>query len=388
MPGGPLGSNKVNRTIIWGSMFKKLLITMVAACLLVGNLQAKSRDFDAVLTKLDLSMKDGVNIDNITAGEGAWLANHYPHLKVLDLSLNRLRGLPKSIRGLTKLEELHIGGNKFFLDDKKIRGSFAQRVNVYSAAHSWGRGYSIDDPGIYDAPEVELWNEEDSGTALWFCAMYDTKDESPKEWDFEKLAPGERFWLSSAKNLVLYVTTGEKPKAKGGVNQLSFPAGKTVYLRLHKTKKGAKLGPQAKRSFLERETESGFSLKNNIKLNEITPRKVMVVPSPPYPTFLQNVVALDFSNKGIARMTKEDGQLLAQRYPNLKRLNFDNNKLTTLSADVFEGLKELQDLRLVGNLISVEDLRKLQNGLKGVKQGYVTMLADWTGIKKGAKGGI
>ncbi len=131
-------------------MFKKLLITMVAACLLLGNLQAKSQDFDAVLTDLYLSPTYAgyamyhTTINNITVGEGEWLASHYPNLKVLDLSKNRLRRLPESISGLTKLEELRIGDNRFFRDEYvRIKGSFTQGVKYSSGDFPAQPDYSV-----------------------------------------------------------------------------------------------------------------------------------------------------------------------------------------------------------------------------------------------------
>ncbi len=103
-------------------MLKKIMVTVVAAGMLLGNVQAKSlrdllgakldpkyREVTKGDTSLDLAHK---GITEITLEEGTALAHNYPKLKSLNLSENKLTSLPKTIGQLHKLEELSLDLNK------------------------------------------------------------------------------------------------------------------------------------------------------------------------------------------------------------------------------------------------------------------------------------
>ncbi len=98
-------------------MFKKVMVTIAAVGLLLGNLQAKSlRDvlgdkLDGThrgTTKLDLSVKE---LTEITPTEAKLLARNYPNLKELSLSFNNLPSLPEGIWELKNLKDLSLSFN-------------------------------------------------------------------------------------------------------------------------------------------------------------------------------------------------------------------------------------------------------------------------------------
>ncbi len=122
-------------------------------------------------------------------------------------------------------------------------------------------------------PEVQIWNKKESGIDMW---EFRPKDPRSEPWAklFEKIEPGSDRAYENAANIDLYIKLGEKPKEGDMVQRMTFTPGKTVYVRLGK---GRKFGPQTgPLKGWKGVTESGFSLKNNVKKEDIERTKVYV----------------------------------------------------------------------------------------------------------------